>query len=114
MKELTIQNSDYLYEIYRKIGQQANESTEQDVSDTQFKLDSSCTAKIHAGIGRLKTNIPSAPQDPEVKFILAKDLSMGGNTACGLAAAAQEALHGHSSRVFEGAITDRLRDAMGR
>jgi len=39
---------------------------------------------------------------------------MGGNTACGLAAAALETLHGHSSRVFEGAITDRLRDAMGR
>ena len=82
--------------------------------DTQFKLDSSCTAKIHAGIGRLKTNIPHAPQDPEVKFIFDMDLSMGGNTACGLAAAALETLHGHSSRVFEGAITDRLRDAMGR
>ena len=82
--------------------------------DTQFKLDSSCTAKIHAGIGRLKTNIPNAPQDPEVKFIFDMDLSMGGNTACGLAAAALETLHGHSSRVFEGAITDRLRDAMGR
>ena len=82
--------------------------------DTQFKLDSSCTAKIHAGIGRLKTNIPHAPQDPEVKFIFDMDLSMGGNTACDLAAAALETLHGHSSRVFEGAITDRLRDAMGR
>ena len=31
-----------------------------------------------------------------------------------LAAAALETLHGHSSRVFEGAITDRLRAAMGR
>ena len=41
-------------------------------------------AKIHAGIGRLKTNIPNAPQDPEVKFIFDMDLSMGGNTACGL------------------------------
>ena len=82
--------------------------------DTQFKLDSSCTAKIHAGIGRLKTNIPNAPQDPEVKFIFDMDLSMGGNPACGLAAAALETLHGPSSRVFEGAITDRLRDAMGR
>ena len=64
--------------------------------------------------GRLKANIPNAPQDPEVKFIFDMDLSMGGNTACGLAAAALETLHGHSSRVFEGAITDRLRDAMGR
>ena len=32
---------------------------------------------------------------------------MGGNTAL-VAAAALETLHGHSSRVFEGAITDCL------
>ena len=38
MKELTIQIPDYLYEIYIKIGQQANVSTEQVVSDTLFKL----------------------------------------------------------------------------
>lgn len=38
MKELTIQISDYLYEFYRKIGQQANVSTKQVVSDTLFKL----------------------------------------------------------------------------
>ena len=82
--------------------------------DTQFKLDSSCTAKIHAGIGRLKTNIPNAPQDPEVKFILDMDLSMSGNTPCGLAAPALETLHGHSTRIFEGAVTDTLRQAMGR
>ena len=62
----------------------------------------------------VKINNPNVAQDPEVKFILDMDLSMGGNTPCGLAAAALETLHGHSSRVFEGAITDRLRDAMGR
>ena len=71
-------------------------------------------AKIHAGTGRLKVNNPNVPQDTEIKFILDMDLSMGGSTPCGLAAAALETLHGHSSRVFEGAITDRLRDAMGR
>ena len=38
MKELTIQIPDYLYEFYRKIGQQANVSTEQVVSETLFKL----------------------------------------------------------------------------
>lgn len=38
MKELTIQISDYLYEFYRKIGQQANVSNEQVVSGTLFKL----------------------------------------------------------------------------
>ena len=82
--------------------------------DVQMKLDSSCAAKIHAGTGRLKVNNPNVPQDTEVKFILDMDLSMGGNTPCGLAAAALETLHGHSARVFEGAVTDTLRDAMGR
>ena len=79
--------------------------------DLQIKLDSSCQAKIHAGPGRIKSNRPDAPQDPEVKFILDMDLSMGGNTPCTLAAGALETLHGHADRVFEGAITDTLREA---
>lgn len=82
--------------------------------DVQMKLDSSCAAKIHAGTGRLKVNNPNVPQDTEIKFILDMDLSMGGSTPCGLAAAALETLHGHSARVFEGAVTDTLRDAMER
>ena len=80
--------------------------------DLQLKLDSSCLAKIHAGPGMLKSKVPGAPQDPEVKFILDLDLSMGGNLPCTLAAGAMETLHGHGTRVFEGAITDRLRGAM--
>lgn len=80
--------------------------------DLTVKLDSSCQAKIHAGPGRIKQNIPGAPQDPEVKFILDMDLSMSGNTPCTLAAAALETLHGHSTRLFEGAVTERLREAL--
>lgn len=80
--------------------------------DLQMKLDSSCSAKLHAGVGRVKNNAPNAVQDPELKFIFDMDLSMGGNTPCELAAAALETLHGHSTRVFEGAITDALRDAI--
>ena len=38
MKEVTIEIPDYLYEFYQKIGQQANVSTEQVVSETLFKL----------------------------------------------------------------------------
>lgn len=49
-----------------------------------------------------------------MKFILDMDLSMSGNTPCGLAAPALETLHGHSTRIFEGAVTDTLRQAMGR
>lgn len=77
-----------------------------------MKLDSSCQAKIHAGPGRIKNNAPGAAQDPEVKFIFDMDLSMGGNVPCTLAAGALETLHAHSTRLFEGAITDQLRTAM--
>ena len=37
---------------------------------------------------------------------------MVGNTPCTLSAAALETLHGHATRIFEGAVTDRLRTAM--
>ena len=80
--------------------------------DLQLKLDSSCQAKIHAGPGRIKSAVPGAPQDSEVKFIFDMDLSMGGNVPCTLSAGALETLHAHSTRIFEGAVTDRLRQAM--
>lgn len=80
--------------------------------DLQLKLDSSCMVKIHAGPGRVQNKAPGAPQDMETKFVFDMDLSMGGSVPCTLAAGALETLHGHGTRVFEGAITDRLRDAM--
>lgn len=80
--------------------------------DVQIKLDSSCIAKIHAGPGRVQAKGSDAPQDPETKFIFDLDLSMGGNVSCTMAATALETLHGHGTRVFEGAITDRLRNAI--
>ena len=80
--------------------------------DLTLKLDSSCQAKVHAGPGVVKRNAPGVPQDPEVKFIFDMDLSMTGNTPCTLAAGALETLHAHSTRLFEGAITDELRTAM--
>ena len=80
--------------------------------DFQLKLDSSCLAKIHAGPGRIKNNAPGAPVDPEVKFVFDMDLSMNGDTPCTLAAAGLETLHGHATRLFEGAMEDKLRRAM--
>ena len=79
--------------------------------DLALKLDSSCQAKIHAGPGKIKA--PNGQTDPEVKFIFDVDLFMSDNTPCTLAAAALETLHGHADRVFEGAVTDTLREAMG-
>lgn len=80
--------------------------------DLLLKLDNSCHAKIHAGPGRLKNTAPQAAPDNEVKFIFDLDLSMNGNVPCTLAAAGLETLHGHSTRIFEGAITDTLRNVL--
>ncbi len=82
-------------------------------ADLTVKLGSSCQAKIHAGLGHVKSPDPNAPQDPEVKFIFDMDLSMGGELACTLSAGALETLHAHAASLFEGAITDTLREAMG-
>ncbi len=83
-------------------------------TDLLIKLSSSCQAKIHAGPGRIKNPNPNAHQDPEIKFVFDMDLSMGGELACTLSAGALETLHAHASALFEGAVTDTLRDAMGR
>ena len=81
-------------------------------SDLLFQLDNSCRAKIHAGPGRVQNKAPGAQQDPEVKFIFDMDLSMNGNIPCNLSAAGLEMLHGHATRIFEGAITETTRSAM--
>ena len=81
-------------------------------TDLVLQLDSSSRVKIHAGPGQVKNRQQGAPQDTEVKFIFDMDLSMATNTPCNLAAPALETLHGHATRIFEGAITDELRQAM--
>lgn len=80
--------------------------------DVEMSLDGSCRAKIHAGPGMVKRNQPNAPQDPEVKFILDIDLFMGGQLDPRMAAAGLETLHGHSTPLFQGAITDKLHSAL--
>lgn len=80
--------------------------------DFQCKLNSSCFAKIHTGLGRLRPNRPNMPQDTEVKFIYDMDLSMVGNVSCAMSAGALETLHAQANQLFEGAITDQLRSAM--
>ena len=81
-------------------------------TDLTVKLDSSCQAKIHAGPGSVRSNGPEGPGEARSAFIFDMDLSMSGNVACTLAAPALETLHGHSTPLFEGAVTDRLREAM--
>ena len=80
--------------------------------DVDLELDSSCRAKIHAGPGMVKRNVPNVPADPEVKFILDLDLYMSGQLDPRMAAAGLETLHGHSTPIFQGAITDRMHSAL--
>ena len=80
--------------------------------DVELSLDSTCRSKIHAGPGLVKRNVPNAPQDPEVKFILDMDLYMGGQIDPRMAAGGLETLHGHSTALFQGAITDKLHAAL--
>ena len=80
--------------------------------DVGLSLDGSCSAKLHAGPGLVKKSGPGASQDPEVKFILDMDLFMAGQLDPRLAAAGLETLHGHSTALFQGAITDRLHTAL--
>lgn len=80
--------------------------------DVEMNLDSTCRVKIHAGPGMVKQNAPNAPQDPEVKFILDMDLFMGGQIDPRMAAGGLETLHGHSTPLFQGAITDKLHTAL--
>ena len=80
--------------------------------DVELSLDSTCRVKIHAGPGMVKKNIPNVPQDPEVKFIFDMDLFMGGQIDPRMAAGGLETLHGHSTPLFQGAITDRLHSAL--
>ena len=80
--------------------------------DVEFALDNSCRAKIHAGTGVVKRNLPGAAPDPELKFIMDMDLSMTGQLDPRMAAGGLEALHCHSTPLFQGAITDRLHTAL--
>lgn len=80
--------------------------------EVEMSLDSSCRTKIHAGPGMIRQNAPNAKQDPEVKFILDLDLFMGGQIAPRMAADGLETLHAHSTPLFQGAVTDKMRSAL--
>lgn len=80
--------------------------------DTEVMLGGACRARIHSGTGMVKRNVPNAPQDNEVKFILDLDLSMPAQTEPRLAAAGLETLHQHASSIFISAIAEPLREAL--
>ena len=80
-------------------------------SEMAFQLDSSCRARVQSAQVRIRPR--EAPQqEGELQFLLDLDLWMGDKVACTLAAGALETLHIHAGRLFENAITDRLRQAL--
>lgn len=101
------------------LGPLAFEDAEEDQTlkssvDAELRLDGSCRVKIHAGPERMKRAAPGVPgATPETNFVLDMDLFMAGQLEPRAAAAGLETLHGHSTPLFQGAITDRLHTAMG-
>ena len=77
--------------------------------DVESALAGGCRMKLHAGPGLLG----GGKKDPEVKFILDQDLSAAGNLAADQVPGRLEDLHRYAVRLFQGAITRRLHDAMG-
>lgn len=77
--------------------------------DTEMVLADGSRMKVHAGPGLLN----GGKQDPEPKFILDGDFAVSGNTSADKVPAVMEGLHEHAVRLFNGAITEELRTAMG-
>lgn len=77
--------------------------------DTELTLPDDSRVKVHAGPGLLN----GGKQDKEPKFILDGDFSVHGNLTYDKVPGVMEALHGHAVALFNGAVTDELRTAMG-
>lgn len=79
--------------------------------DVEMALEGGCRMKLHAGPGMLKKG-PQQAQG-EVRFILDGDFSAAGNLPADQIPGQLETLHGWAVRLFQGAITRELHEAMG-
>ena len=86
-------------------------------ADTEMKLGDRCFLRVHAGPGLLKRTV-SGPegvreiQEKTPRFIFDQDIYASGNIPLHSAAEVLDTLHAHADRIFAGAITDKLHDAM--
>ena len=78
--------------------------------DIESKLAGDCRLKVHAGPGLLSA---AGKKDPEPKFILDQDLSSAGQITAEQIPAKLDQLHQYADGLFQAAITDELRQAMG-
>ena len=77
--------------------------------DVEMALRGGCRVKLHAGPGMVKR---AGQEDKEVRFILDNDLFMTGNVPINLSAGAMQTLHQQAGSLFQGAVTQRLYDAL--
>lgn len=86
---------------------------EQDVHKCALEVESElagdCRMKLHAGPGLLG----GGKTDPEIKFILDGDFSAVGNLTADQVPGRLDDLHRYAVRIFHGAITPELHNAMG-
>lgn len=96
------------------LGLLAEEDTEERsfarvTQDVEMALSGGCRLKLHAGPGMVKKN---NVEDKEIKFILDNDIFMMGNIPVNHSAASLNTVHLQADRIFRGAITKQLHDAM--
>lgn len=79
--------------------------------DVEMPLEEGCRMKLHSGPGMLKSTKQSGPG--EARFILDGDFSSSGSLPADQIPNQLETLHSWATRMFQGAMTDQLHDAMG-
>ena len=77
--------------------------------EAELALSGGCKLKLHCGPGMIKRN---NVEDKEVRFILDNDIFMPGKVEMKHSAGALNTVHTHADRVFRGAITGMLHQAM--
>ena len=77
--------------------------------DIEMQISGGCRVKLHAGPGMLQRR---GVKDEEVKFILDNDVFMLGKLPMNQCAPALETVHIQADRLFAGAITTRLHNAL--
>ena len=75
----------------------------------EMGLENGCRLKLHAGPGLLG----GGKKDPEIKFILDSDFSAAGSLSADQVPGRLEDMHRYAIRLFRGAITPELHNAMG-
>lgn len=79
--------------------------------DVETALNGGCRLKLHAGPGQLRR--PGQEAQSETRFILDGDFSASGELTGDQIPARLETLHSWAVRLFQGAITRKLHEAMG-